>query len=271
MKAAAAILASSMINSTFILPRKLEPWQILDCLRRIHKGKADFGVFTAEDLVAAANSEIDVLLTNELRFSSDQNFEYELVAVVANAANIRQKHDLRGKKYCHPGYGYEADWTRILSNSNKKKYACTANKRYRKLDKSTSSAYVYLSRFNSSSSTYVFINFDNNLMNFALIDQKIVLNYRPVLCTGHGTLGALSVKYLLLKIPISMCSTYNAFFGSRGRNSMIGIGSVATPIEIVINNTHLIKHFPASLNVHKRVRNATIANDQAINPIAKNN
>ncbi|XP_048517219.1 transferrin [Dendroctonus ponderosae] len=88
----------------------------LDCLRRIHKGKADFGVFTAEDLVAATNSEIDVLLTNELRFSSDQNFEYELVAIVANAANIRQKHDLRGKKYCHPGYGYEADWTRILSN-----------------------------------------------------------------------------------------------------------------------------------------------------------
>lgn len=109
----------------------------LDCLRRIHKGKADFGVFTAEDLVAAANSEIDVLLTNELRFSSgnrtavnhrvlvlnrffskqlDQKFEYELVAVVANAANIRQKHDLRGKRYCHPGYGYEADWTRILSN-----------------------------------------------------------------------------------------------------------------------------------------------------------
>lgn len=88
----------------------------LDCLRRIHKGTADFGVFTPEDLVAATNSQIDLLVTNELRYFKDNKFEYEIVAVISNRSNIKSKHDLRHKKYCHPGYGYEADWTRILSN-----------------------------------------------------------------------------------------------------------------------------------------------------------
>lgn len=41
----------------------------LDCLRRISKGTVDFSVFTAEDLVTATNSQVEVLLTNELRFS----------------------------------------------------------------------------------------------------------------------------------------------------------------------------------------------------------
>ncbi|XP_076253125.1 transferrin 3 isoform X1 [Rhynchophorus ferrugineus] len=88
----------------------------LDCLRRIHKGTADFAVFTPEDLVAAANSQMDILVTNELRYFKEHQFEYEVVAVVSNHANIKSKHDLKNKKYCHPGYGYEADWTRILSN-----------------------------------------------------------------------------------------------------------------------------------------------------------
>ncbi|KAL1508850.1 hypothetical protein ABEB36_003680 [Hypothenemus hampei] len=88
----------------------------LDCLRRIHKGKADFGLFTPEDLIAATNSEIDLFIINEIRYKPSQNFEYEIVAVVSNKGNIRNKHEVRGKRYCHPGYGYEADWTRILSN-----------------------------------------------------------------------------------------------------------------------------------------------------------
>ncbi|CAG9765049.1 unnamed protein product [Ceutorhynchus assimilis] len=88
----------------------------LDCLRRIQKGKADFGIFTPEDMVAATNSEIEILITNELRFDREDKYEYQVVAVILNDAHIRSKHDLRGKRFCHPGYGYEADWTRILSN-----------------------------------------------------------------------------------------------------------------------------------------------------------
>lgn len=41
----------------------------LDCLRRIAKGKADFAVLTAEDLVTAANLRIEVLITNELKYN----------------------------------------------------------------------------------------------------------------------------------------------------------------------------------------------------------
>lgn len=41
----------------------------LDCLRRINKGTAHFGVFSSEDLLAAEWAGIEVLITNEMRFN----------------------------------------------------------------------------------------------------------------------------------------------------------------------------------------------------------
>lgn len=41
----------------------------LDCLRRISKGQAHFGVFSPEDLVAAQWAGVDVLVTSEMRFN----------------------------------------------------------------------------------------------------------------------------------------------------------------------------------------------------------
>lgn len=41
----------------------------LDCLRRIHKGAAHFGVFSSEDLIAAEWADVDVLITSEMRFN----------------------------------------------------------------------------------------------------------------------------------------------------------------------------------------------------------
>ncbi|KAF5276054.1 hypothetical protein FQA39_LY00850 [Lamprigera yunnana] len=87
----------------------------LDCLRKISKAKADFAVFTPEDLVTASNLQVEVLVTNEMRYTDD-TFEYEVVAVIDNDANIKTTYDLRGKRFCHPGYGYEADWTQIMAN-----------------------------------------------------------------------------------------------------------------------------------------------------------
>ncbi|XP_018328245.1 transferrin [Agrilus planipennis] len=87
----------------------------LDCLRKISKGHADWSIFTPEDLVTAQNSGVEMLITNEMRFTDD-NFEYEVVAVINNDAGISSKHDLKDKKLCHPGYGYETDWTTILAN-----------------------------------------------------------------------------------------------------------------------------------------------------------
>ncbi|EDW72577.1 uncharacterized protein Dwil_GK20628 [Drosophila willistoni] len=87
----------------------------LDCVRRIHKGTAHFGVLTSEDLVAARWSGVDILVASELR-SHDSPFEYEIVAVVHNEANIHTVHDLHGAKLCHPGYGLGNHWTDVLAN-----------------------------------------------------------------------------------------------------------------------------------------------------------
>lgn len=87
----------------------------LDCLRRISKGKVDFSIFTPEDLVTAINSEIEVLITNQMRFTENVN-EYEVVAVINDASGIKSQYDLKNKRLCHPGYGYETDWTNILAN-----------------------------------------------------------------------------------------------------------------------------------------------------------
>lgn len=87
----------------------------LDCVRRINKGQAHFGVFSSEDLVAARWAGSEILVTNELRFNSEP-FEYQVVAIVDNEANIHTAADLRGSKFCHPGKGLENHWTDILAD-----------------------------------------------------------------------------------------------------------------------------------------------------------
>uniref|UniRef100_A0A1B0BXC0 Transferrin n=1 Tax=Glossina palpalis gambiensis TaxID=67801 RepID=A0A1B0BXC0_9MUSC len=87
----------------------------LDCVRRIHKGTAHFGVLSSEDLVAARWASVEILVASELRLHNTP-FEYEIVAVVDNEADIHTVHDLRGAKLCHPGYGLENHWTEILAN-----------------------------------------------------------------------------------------------------------------------------------------------------------
>ncbi|XP_055920328.1 transferrin [Eupeodes corollae] len=87
----------------------------LDCVRRIHKGTAHFGVFSSEDLVAARWATVEILVTSELRFH-DTPFEYEVVAVVDNEADIHSVYDLRQAKLCHPGHALEHHWTEVLAN-----------------------------------------------------------------------------------------------------------------------------------------------------------
>lgn len=48
----------------------------LDCLRRIHKGSAHFGVFSSEDLVAARWAGVEILITNEMRFNDGTTKNY---------------------------------------------------------------------------------------------------------------------------------------------------------------------------------------------------
>lgn len=94
----------------------------LDCVRRIHKGTAHFGVLTSEDLVAARWASVEILVASELR-SHQSPFEYEIVAVVNNDAGIHTVNDLHGAKLCHPGYGLDHHWTEVLANVRR----CTFN------------------------------------------------------------------------------------------------------------------------------------------------
>ncbi|KAH8421048.1 hypothetical protein KR222_005741 [Zaprionus bogoriensis] len=87
----------------------------MDCVRRIHKGTAHFGVLTSEDLIAARWASVEILVASEMR-SHESPFEYEVVAVVNNDADIHTVHDLRGAKLCHPGYGLDNHWTEVLAD-----------------------------------------------------------------------------------------------------------------------------------------------------------
>lgn len=87
----------------------------MDCVRRIHKGTAHFGVLSSEDLVAARWYSVEMLVAAELR-AHDSPFEYEIVAVVDNEANIHTASELRGARMCHPGYGLKNHWTEVLAN-----------------------------------------------------------------------------------------------------------------------------------------------------------
>jgi hypothetical protein len=50
----------------------------LDCLRKVLQGRADFGIFQAEDIVVASSyKNSDVLITNEIRmFNSKCRFKF---------------------------------------------------------------------------------------------------------------------------------------------------------------------------------------------------
>jgi len=87
----------------------------LDCARKIHKGYAHFGVFSSEDLLASRWAGLELLVTSEIRFH-DTPFEYDLVVVVDNEANINNAGDLRAARMCHPGKGLENAWNDILSD-----------------------------------------------------------------------------------------------------------------------------------------------------------
>ncbi|XP_052871127.1 transferrin [Anopheles cruzii] len=87
----------------------------LDCLRKVHKGNADFAAFYPEDLLAARWSGVDILVTSELRFHKE-HFEYQIVVVVDNEAEINTARELRGSKFCHPGHGLKNHWTEVLAD-----------------------------------------------------------------------------------------------------------------------------------------------------------
>lgn len=87
----------------------------MDCARKISKGIAHFGVFSSEDLVGSRWASLEILVTSEIRFNSNE-FEYDLVMVVDNEANIHTAADLKNSRLCHPGKGLDTTWNDIISD-----------------------------------------------------------------------------------------------------------------------------------------------------------
>lgn len=83
------------------------------CLKEIVAGRADFGVFKAEDLYLASlisNASVqELVVTNEFRLFKNQKFEFDMVSLVTNDAHITSLTDLKGKRLCHPGFD-ESGW-----------------------------------------------------------------------------------------------------------------------------------------------------------------
>ncbi|XP_065219202.1 transferrin-like isoform X2 [Planococcus citri] len=95
----------------------------LRCLELLMAGKADFGVFKAEDLlISATQNKKDInelVVINEFRFLRDQPYEFEMVVVVSNDVEINSLADLQGKRLCHPGFDENGwmnnDWSEMFS------------------------------------------------------------------------------------------------------------------------------------------------------------
>lgn len=123
------------------------------CLEEIIAGRADFGVFKAEDLYLASlisNASVqELVVTNEFRLFknreffhwsiefiftswilslriwcinefmdiSTEKFEFDMVSLVTNDVHITSLTDLKGKRLCHPGFdetGWLLDFSEIF-------------------------------------------------------------------------------------------------------------------------------------------------------------
>ncbi|XP_015175750.1 PREDICTED: transferrin [Polistes dominula] len=84
-----------------------------DCLRKLANNEADVASLQAEDLLAVSMNKFDFLTTFELRLFTKEKYEFEMVALVRK--NIDSEWDLKGKRFCHPGFEISDTYTKSLS------------------------------------------------------------------------------------------------------------------------------------------------------------
>lgn len=103
----------------------------VDCALKLVSGEVDFGVFNAEEaLVASRFINEDVAVVGQVKHRSKlgEPFAFESVAVVKKNFT-GDFEELRGKKYCHPGFNTNQYWTdRVLKEFEKRvvPHACTS-------------------------------------------------------------------------------------------------------------------------------------------------
>ncbi|KAI5740351.1 hypothetical protein M8J76_002947 [Diaphorina citri] len=103
----------------------------VDCALKLASGDVDFGVFNAEEaLVASRFINEDVVIIGQTRHRTrlSEPFAFQSVAVVRK--NFTGEFDeLRGKKYCHPGFNTNQYWTdRVLKEFERRvvPHGCTS-------------------------------------------------------------------------------------------------------------------------------------------------
>ncbi|XP_014209303.1 transferrin-like [Copidosoma floridanum] len=85
-----------------------------ECARKLAEGRADFGIFTADELLLAHNfypTGINVVAELRNKEKIDKSFEFESVVVIRR--NFTQKGEdlgLVGSTYCHPGFSKSQLW-----------------------------------------------------------------------------------------------------------------------------------------------------------------
>uniref|UniRef100_A0A8D8RA50 Transferrin n=1 Tax=Cacopsylla melanoneura TaxID=428564 RepID=A0A8D8RA50_9HEMI len=103
----------------------------VDCALKLSSGDVDFGVFNAEEALVASkfiNQDVSVIGQVKHRSKLSEPFAFQSVAVVRQ--NFTGEFDeLRGKKYCHPGFNTNQYWTdRVLKEFERRvvPHACTS-------------------------------------------------------------------------------------------------------------------------------------------------
>ncbi|KAF5299227.1 hypothetical protein FQA39_LY02400 [Lamprigera yunnana] len=85
----------------------------IDCILDIEYEKSDFGTITPNEALIAAKYVKEIVVLGEFRLEPLQNDDSEFSIVVVTKKNhTGGLKNLRGKKYCHPGFKF--DWIDML-------------------------------------------------------------------------------------------------------------------------------------------------------------
>uniref|UniRef100_A0A1V1FVP3 Transferrin n=1 Tax=Reticulitermes speratus TaxID=60591 RepID=A0A1V1FVP3_9NEOP len=80
-----------------------------DCALKLERGEADFGIFTAEEaiLMSKFDTQEQRVVFAEIRpthLITEENFQFETVAIVEEEKFRGTLKDLKGMQFCHPGF-----------------------------------------------------------------------------------------------------------------------------------------------------------------------
>jgi len=94
---------------------------VTDCAFKMERGEVDLGIFTAEEVILLSKFDTHEkrVVIGEIRADERDNehFQFETVAIVEKEIFHGKLHDLKGTKFCHPGFNKPQVWSdRVLKH-----------------------------------------------------------------------------------------------------------------------------------------------------------